>query len=278
MGDQTVSIGVPVYNGGDMIEECLTCLAGQTHGDFQVYISDNASTDATSDICAWFAAKDSRFFHHRRKETCDAATNFLEARDASPESELFMWRAHDDLSDSNFLSAMVNLFKAEPEIDLAVSSINSRKFLDGKMVRNRVIAPPKFLTSAIHPAALYSRLMRLHESSLYGLWNRQSLIESFDPMWKIYPHEWASDHLILLPLALKGSIRGDASVRFIQRLKKKPKKAVAPKKNLKLINEQRQLAAYVYDLEVNRRTWSRPQMWALAKLKELYLNKRVHRL
>ena len=33
-----------------MIAECLECLSTQTHHDFTVLISDNASTDGTSDV------------------------------------------------------------------------------------------------------------------------------------------------------------------------------------------------------------------------------------
>jgi len=45
-----ITIGVPVYNGADLIEESLACLARQSFGDFKALIFDNASTDGTSEI------------------------------------------------------------------------------------------------------------------------------------------------------------------------------------------------------------------------------------
>ena len=41
-----ITIGVPVYNGADLLDESLACLARQTFRDFKVLIFDNASTDA----------------------------------------------------------------------------------------------------------------------------------------------------------------------------------------------------------------------------------------
>ena len=46
-----VSIGLPVYNGADFLEEALDSLLAQTFEDFELIISDNASTDRTQEIC-----------------------------------------------------------------------------------------------------------------------------------------------------------------------------------------------------------------------------------
>ena len=51
-----VSIGMPVYNGEKYIREALDSLLAQTFTDFELIISDNASTDATEIICREYAA------------------------------------------------------------------------------------------------------------------------------------------------------------------------------------------------------------------------------
>ncbi len=50
-----LSIGLPVYNGEKYLAESLDALLGQTYGDFELIISDNASTDRTQEICREYA-------------------------------------------------------------------------------------------------------------------------------------------------------------------------------------------------------------------------------
>ena len=45
-----VSIGLPVYNGAPYLAETLGDLQGQTFGDFELVVCDNASTDDTPDL------------------------------------------------------------------------------------------------------------------------------------------------------------------------------------------------------------------------------------
>lgn len=71
-----ITIGVPVYNGVTLIGECLENLACQTHRDFEVIISDNASTDGTTEICAAFCEYDRRFRHIVHPKTSSANENF----------------------------------------------------------------------------------------------------------------------------------------------------------------------------------------------------------
>ena len=55
-----LSIGLPVHNGEKYLAESLESLLGQTYEDFELIISDNASTDSTAEICRHYAKQDSR--------------------------------------------------------------------------------------------------------------------------------------------------------------------------------------------------------------------------
>ena len=55
-----VSIGLPVYNGERYIHKILDSVLAQTFQDFELVISDNASTDSTSIICEEYSKKDKR--------------------------------------------------------------------------------------------------------------------------------------------------------------------------------------------------------------------------
>jgi glycosyltransferase involved in cell wall biosynthesis len=46
-----LSVGLPVYNGEHYLPGSIEALLGQTYTDFELIISDNASTDGTPEIC-----------------------------------------------------------------------------------------------------------------------------------------------------------------------------------------------------------------------------------
>ena len=55
-----VSIGVPVFNGEKKLAHALDSLLEQDYSNLEIIISDNGSTDATTEICASYALKDFR--------------------------------------------------------------------------------------------------------------------------------------------------------------------------------------------------------------------------
>ena len=78
-----LSIGLPIYNGEDFISEALDSLLAQTFQDFEIIISDNASSDRTPEICQAYAAKDSRITNHRSEQNIGAAWNYTRAFELS---------------------------------------------------------------------------------------------------------------------------------------------------------------------------------------------------
>ena len=68
-----VSIGLPVRNGGRHLGEAIDSILAQTFADFELIISDNASTDDTAAICATYAARDPRVRVIRQERNIGAA-------------------------------------------------------------------------------------------------------------------------------------------------------------------------------------------------------------
>ena len=56
---------MPVYNGSAYIKTALDSLLNQSYTHFEIIISDNASTDKTSEICEEYANSDNRIKYHR---------------------------------------------------------------------------------------------------------------------------------------------------------------------------------------------------------------------
>lgn len=97
-----ISIGMPVYNGEKTIREALDSLLTQTFTDFELIISDNASTDGTEAICREFVKKDPRIRYLQQPENRGGAANFWFLLDET-QGEYFMWAACDDIRSQDFL-------------------------------------------------------------------------------------------------------------------------------------------------------------------------------
>lgn len=135
-----ITLGLPVYNGAALIGECLRNLAAQTHRDFEVIISDNGSTDGTTEICAEFSS-DRRFRHVIHPTTRSANDNFLFVRDAA-DCDYFAYRAYDDLADPDFLDRLAPILEAMPGARLAVGTVRQELGGEGRVRLHRYPLTP----------------------------------------------------------------------------------------------------------------------------------------
>lgn len=112
-----VSLGMPVYNGERFLEETLDALLAQTFKDFEVIISDNASTDRTQTICRSYMAKDARIRYFRNETNLGAAKNYNRVFELSS-GDYFKWAAADDLCAPEYLAKCVAVLDQHPEVIL----------------------------------------------------------------------------------------------------------------------------------------------------------------
>jgi glycosyltransferase involved in cell wall biosynthesis len=122
-----VTIGMPVYNGENFIAETLDSLLAQTFTDFELIISDNASTDSTALICQEYAARDSRIRYDRLDKNVGASGNFNRLVDMA-RGEYFKWSAHDDIVYPAFLERCVDALDRDPGI---IGSYTGAQAIDG---------------------------------------------------------------------------------------------------------------------------------------------------
>lgn len=106
-----VSIGMPVYNGEDFITRALDSLLAQTYEDFEIVISDNASTDRTEEICLGYANRDSRIRYYRQPRNFGAARNYNDTV-ALARGRYFKWMAHDDMIHPRYLQVCLEGFNS----------------------------------------------------------------------------------------------------------------------------------------------------------------------
>jgi glycosyltransferase involved in cell wall biosynthesis len=113
-----LSIGLPVYNGESLLPAAIDALLGQSYRDFELIISDNASTDGTAEICRRYAEQDPRVRYIRQPRTIGmvANHNFLVG---AARGEFFKWGSHDDLYARDYLLRCVDALDDHPEAALA---------------------------------------------------------------------------------------------------------------------------------------------------------------
>jgi glycosyltransferase involved in cell wall biosynthesis len=109
-----VSIGVPVYNGERGLATALDCLLRQDYPRFEIIISDNGSEDGTEDIGRRYANNDARVKYFRSDVNRGAVWNFNRVFELSS-GEYFMWAAHDDEREPEFVKACVERLEACPD-------------------------------------------------------------------------------------------------------------------------------------------------------------------
>jgi glycosyltransferase involved in cell wall biosynthesis len=119
-----VSVGMPVFNSEATLETVIDSLLGQSFTDFELIISDNASTDATPAICQDYANKDSRIKYIRQPKNVGANRNFKFVFEQG-KGRYFLWAAGDDVRSSDFLEENVQFLETHADY---VASTSPNRF------------------------------------------------------------------------------------------------------------------------------------------------------
>src|ERR1051325_10121326 len=101
-----VTIAMPVYNGERFIREALDSLLAQTFTDFEIVISDNASTDSTPAICAEYQERDPRVRYIRQPENRGAFVN-AEMAIRAGNGQYTMMVGDDDVYDRRYIEVVL---------------------------------------------------------------------------------------------------------------------------------------------------------------------------
>ncbi len=132
-GPPLVSIGVPVYNGGSFLRECLDSILGQSYQNWECIIVNNCSKDDTLKIAEEYATKDSRFHVYDNKDFLNVMQNWNETYvHVSSNSEYFKIVPADDWLFPEFIELMVELMDNNSNVGIC-----SAYRIDGLDIRGR---------------------------------------------------------------------------------------------------------------------------------------------
>ena len=128
-----------MFNGEPFLRETLDSILAQTHQEFELIISDNASTDGTEGICRAYAARDCRIRYCRHAHNRGASWNYNRVFELSA-GQYFKWAAHDDLYTPDFLARCVAVLDGDPSVVVCYSKT---KFIDetGRVLGEYDLAP-----------------------------------------------------------------------------------------------------------------------------------------
>lgn len=165
-----VTIGMPVRNGGVLLADALRSVMAQDEQDFELIISDNGSTDGSTGVLQLAAAADQRVRYFRQEPSLTAYDNFHFVL-AQARGEYFMWAAHDDRRDADFVSRMLTALDRDSQAVLAFGDLNIVTPADpGGHIRDF-----RFQTVGLGPWARVARLSKLQCYYVYGVWRTAAL-------------------------------------------------------------------------------------------------------
>jgi glycosyltransferase involved in cell wall biosynthesis len=203
-----VSIGLPVRNGARFLAEAIDSILAQTLPDFELVISDNASSDETPRICQAYAAHDRRVRYYRQERNIGAARNFNLVFERAG-GKYFKWAAHDDVIHPTYLARCVAALEAHPDAVLCQSVL---EIVDGDGERE-IYDHTAFGTDRLRQSErLAARLRARRCTEVFGVIRRDALLGT-----ALIADHVGADRTLLIELALRGRFVGVPELLFINR-------------------------------------------------------------
>ena len=211
----TVSIGLPVFNGERFLREALDSILSQTFTDWELIISDNASTDSTPLICKQYEEKDHRIRYIRQPQNKGVFfnTNFIVHASCG---EHFMLVGDDDVYEPTYIAMLHSLIHQDKDVGLAYSNYD---FIDSsgryKPAALRTFFRPHH--SCFHNFAVFMR-PRICLPMMMGIF-RTALFKQALPFISFPRMTGDIDNLFLLRFLTFAKVTSTSTILFHYRLK-----------------------------------------------------------
>lgn len=204
-----LSIGLPVHNGERYLKHSVESILSQSFTDFELIISDNASTDSTPGICLAYAAADPRVRYYRNGTNLGASYNFNRVFQLAS-GEYFKWISYDDICEKDFLRRCIEVLDRDPSCVLCYPKtvlIDER----GEKIRNyednlelRENAPHKRLGHFVTKIRL--------ANPVFGVIRAGALAKT-----RLLGKYFGADYILLIELALQGKFHEVKEDLFLRR-------------------------------------------------------------
>lgn len=205
-----VSLCMPVYNGEKYVRNALDSILAQTFTDFELIVTDNASTDRTGEIVSQYAEKDGRIRYFRNEKNLGAAKNFNLGYELA-RGVYLKWCAHDDIISENFLEVLVKTLDENEDASLAFGQVVFIGSNGERVPSGGFEMPPFSDTSALKR---FSRAMSHHGTNfpIFGLYRMSALKRTC-----LHRPYYCSDRALLAEMAMLGRFVRAPEATFFNR-------------------------------------------------------------
>jgi glycosyltransferase involved in cell wall biosynthesis len=199
-----LTVLLPTYNRAASLPRAIESVLAQTRGDFELLISDNASQDATAEVCREYAQRDGRVSCFRQPVNRGPIANFNWLLEQAS-SKYLLLLADDDWLDTNYVQCCMEMIEGDPGLSIVMGAA---QYFEGD-------APPELMLSSDVIAASGSRrvLRYLRNSwssaAFYGVL-RTSAVKDALPI----PNVMGADWLFVAALSFAGGIRTNTATHL----------------------------------------------------------------
>ncbi|MDR3000790.1 MAG: glycosyltransferase [Fibromonadaceae bacterium] len=211
MAKVKISVVIPVYNEIRYIQKTLESVIGDAD---EIILSDNASTDGTSDICQSFANKYPEIKYTRHKENIGSMANYLFCWNQASGKYVRNMGSHDMISIGSNQS-MASLLDKHSDVVMVypkyVISLNQdysfKSFHSFDEFGNDLLSD----SACIRFKSIITNIKKL--SIFFGLWRAEILRDVASP--RIF-QSLSTDHTIIYSTAAKGKMLADEKSIFFR--------------------------------------------------------------
>ena len=189
------SIILPVYNGGELVKECVQSVLSQTFAEFDFLLLDNNSDDGTYE---WLSKiNDRRLRIVRSAKTLSMPQNWARICE-TPKNEFLTVIGHDDILYPHYLQVMHDLIQQFPDASLYQTHFNFIN-IKGHIVRKCKAMPAKMDDAAF----LKAEFLQTMDSMGTGYMMRSNDFDMLHGLSIAYPNLIFADYQLWVQLTGK---------------------------------------------------------------------------
>jgi glycosyltransferase involved in cell wall biosynthesis len=191
-----LTVLLPTYNRAGSLSRTIESVLAQTQPDFELLISDNASSDGTESMCREYVRRDARVCYFRQPDNLGPIGNFnwllTQAR-----TEFVLMLADDDWLDTDYVERCMAIMDSDPTLSIVTGAT---RYFEGD-------APPDLvLNTNLTEASGGRRVLRYlrhswSSAAFYGLL-RTSAVRDALPI----PNVMGADWLFVAALSFSGRV------------------------------------------------------------------------